>query len=65
MHCDICKRPIASGDICDFHRIRTSELKAVYRLRAQAVIERQQQPVETTRVPLSAFGMVDTWIEHY
>lgn len=67
MSCEICKqrKPLIDGDICRSCAIRTSELKAVYRKRAQAVIDRQQQPLETSRVPLSAFGMRDTWIEHY
>lgn len=62
--CDICKRPIADGDICVACSIRASELHAVYRRRHQAEIDRKQRPLEVDRVPLSVLGVVDTWRDY-
>lgn len=63
MKCDICKRTIATGDICRPCEIRSSELRSVFQRRIHADIERRKQPLEVDRVPLSSLGIVDTWRE--
>lgn len=64
MKCEICHRPIQRGDICHVCEIRASELKAIYRQRHQADIDRKKRPLETDSVPLAAFVISDTWRDY-
>ena len=64
MKCEICRTPITRGDICQCCEIRASELKAIYRQRHQADIERKIKPFEVDRVPLAALGIADTWRDY-
>lgn len=64
MKCEICHRTITTGDICHVCEIRAAELKAIYRQRHQADIDRKKRPLETDSVPLAALGISDTWRDY-